>query len=227
MKRHALIASLSALVLSTWAAAPAQAGIITAVGATRLPGFSTGMLGPIGSTPSPNNDNAVSGPTNNINFSIFRNAGGLGAADYEFVVTNSGGVTEYLVSGVVINNTRQPWSHYRFELGFGVGDAFTRSATFDGLDFDGPDRTPGAGSPAFPTVVQTNDLLQFSGRTINSIGVAPFSFRIDVPDGLTRFTLRHTPGTGEVPSVPEPATLVLLGAGLIGLGARARRRLHS
>lgn len=236
MLRHSVI-TLAATSLLLLTSAPADAGTITGFGSIALPGFSTGTVGPVGVTPSPNNDDA--GGVNAIGFSLFRNSGGLGPADYEFVVASSGGVTEYLFSGLVVNNTGTPWSHYTFELGFGTGAAFTRSATVDLLDFDLPGGMPAPTSPQFPQLLHGSDLLQWSGATINPLlggGSSPFSaafvFRVDVPDnlaalnpsGLSRFTLRHTTGTGAVPSVPEPATLTLLSAGLLLTGLVSRRR---
>ena len=45
--------------------------------------------------------------------------------DIEFLVVPSQGVTEYIVSEFVDNNTGLDWSSYHMQLGFGVGGGFT------------------------------------------------------------------------------------------------------
>jgi len=67
----------------------------------------------------------------------------------EFVVANSGGTTEYLVTQSLVNNSGQTWTDFHFELGFGVGTDFIRSGDTDGLDFDTPDQDPAPTSSVF------------------------------------------------------------------------------
>ena len=100
------------------------------------------------------------------------------------------------------------------ELGFSVGA--------DGLDFDGPffnstiDFNPAPGF--FPSYTPAeDDLIAFGGTMPDFSFAGNFVFHIDVPDGISSFTLRQSPL-----AVPEPGTFVLTSLGLICL-ARCRR----
>ena len=101
---------------------------------------------------------------------------------------------------------------FRFELGFGVGGNFVRSSLSENLDFDAPDRDPAPLSSAFTTLNHGADMLDWAGGMVPSIGVAVFSFAVDVPDnlqnfhpgGFNRFTLRQTPAVAQAAPVPEP-----------------------
>ena len=122
----------------------------------------------------------------------------------------------------VYNGTGIPWSSYHVELGYGFGVGFVKSTPGDGLDFDSPDFNslisfaPGPGF-YFPTVVATEDDILASGGIFPNGGFAGyFRFSIDVPDGITQFTLRQSPI-----GVPEPGTFVLGALGLIGMGVVA------
>jgi hypothetical protein len=218
-----LLAMASALVLCL----PANAGTITALGRSVLPGNTTGQIGPVGSTPAPNNDGSSAPSPNQINYQLFVNSSGR--VDVEFVVADSGGVTEYRFGQVLFNLTGKPWAGFEFELGYGVGADFVRSTSGDRLGFDLDSPAPPAGSPAFATVSQGLDTLSFGGGQVAGAAPLPMGFTIDVPDALAswnpagqnRFTLRQLP---VVTAVPEPSTAVLLLAGSLALIAWRRRR---
>lgn len=209
--------------------AETRAGNVTGISAFSLPGFSTGSLGPVGGTPAaPNNDNATGPSPNLIPYSIFFNAFGNGSADFEFIVANSGGTTEYrFFTTLLVNNTGAAWAGYHFELGYGVGANFVRSGDSDLLDFDTPDMDPAPTSTVFTALNHQTDTLDWTGGVVPSPRPVAFTFAIDVPDnlqnfnpaGVNRFTLRQTPT-----AVPEPATLLLAGTGLAGVGAAIRNK---
>jgi hypothetical protein len=169
-----------------------------------------------------------------ISVSIFFNSGGLGPADMEFALTNSGGTTEYRVAPAgfgLVNNTGSPFTGLLAELGFGTGANFVRSSAGDGLDFDTPDRDPMPTLPAFAALTHDTDGLRWNGGTIPSVGGFSIGLSLDVPDGLqsfhpegvNSFTLRLTPISDA--AVPEPATtfLMLCGLSSIGIALRGRR----
>jgi hypothetical protein len=205
-----------------------EAATIAEINNFLLPGFSTGALS-FTLAAAPNNDNTAEPSPNTISYSIFFNAGGLGPADLEFNLANSGGTTEYGVAPFrfgVVNNTGFALAGFLAELGFGVGSSFVRSGAPDGLDFDTPDRDPAPVSVRFPTLVHDPDVLRWSGAVVG-LGQIGASFAIDVPDGLqdvhpdgaNRFTLRLTPT-----AVPEPSSALLLIAGLSFVALRIRHR---
>jgi hypothetical protein len=165
---------------------------------------------------APSNDNGV--VENNVTI-IGKRFDANGYIDIEFTVAASTGVTEYLVTEFVDNNTGLDWSNYTMELGFGTGGQFALSGAGDGLDFDAPLFDSAPTSTAFGSVTLGEDVLAFSGGTHGS-GQQTYTFRIDVPnfaDSAT-FTLRQTPTP-----VPEPATLALAGVALIGALCVRRR----
>jgi len=140
-----------------------------------------------------------------------------------------GGVGPLLASGDEV--TFQPSSPMQFDLYF--------EGSYLNLDWDSPvSITLESDGQLFIHLSATTDAIvdtnlpiaapvaiSFSTQVINStIGGGPTGQDLASPDG-EYLTWAHAAGTGEVrgPLVPEPATLLLLGAGLAG-GAVTRRR---
>ncbi len=224
--RLALLSSMTSL-LGVITCLPVAAATINGVGISVLPGFSTGSIGPVGSTPAVNNDDALGPSPNVIPYSLFLNSpGGL---EVEFILANSGGTTEYRFTQSFLNNTDAVWTGFRFELGYGLGANFVSSQLTDSLEFDFFENNSTATSPAFTQTGATPEALDWSGGNVTRFRPAVFAFAIDVPDGLAgvnpsglnRFTLRQTPITA-ASAVPEPSTLGLAGLALGGVLLRFR-----
>ncbi len=205
-------------------AAPAAAGVIQSGTATVSgPGLGTAFV-PAIITPNPNNDEVPSQSPDRGDGNLIvpiKRFDFTDTIDIQFQVNSSDGVTEYKVFESVDNNTGSAWSAYTVVLGFGTGANFLPSTPSDLLDFDAPEFNTLPTSAAFPTVTTGSDILIFSGG-IHGSGAQIYQYRIDVPDGITSFTLRQIPT-----AVPEPSTLVLAGMGAISavvVAVRRRRR---
>ncbi len=184
-------------------------------------GIASVALDPVPAVTALNNDD-VPGVSSNGLLVTQKAYFSIGPVDIEFVVEPSSGVTEYSIFEGVDNGTGIPWSSYRIELGFGVGAGFTPSPSGDGLDFDSPDfNSPPdfSGSGFFTTVAESEDVLVASGG-IFPLGGFPtplYRFNIDVPDGITSFTIRQQPI-----GIPEPSTAVLAAFALAGIALRRK-----
>jgi hypothetical protein len=179
-------------------------------------------------TTVPNNDDEPGTAAANNVVSPLKRFDSTGYIDMVFTVTPTQGVTEYLFSEFVDNNTGVNWSSYTMQLGFGTGAGFNQTGgAGDGLDFDtGP---PGGNSlpptsAVFPTVSRPNeDTLTFSGG-IQSTDAQLYTFRVDVSDlaptgGPATFTIRQQPI-----AVPEPSAIVFAGLAIVGLLVKRRSR---
>ena len=226
MTRYIVRCAAFTALLSATLDPSARAATINNISSFSLPGFSTGALA-VAPLAAPNNDNSAAASPNVISYSILFNSGGVGPADLEFNLTDSGGTTEYRVTPFgfgVIKNTGHVLIGFRAELGFGVGGDFVASPANDGLDFDLPEADPIPTSVAFPVLRHDLDSLRWTGAAVG-LGQIGATFAVDVPDalanvhplGLNRFTLRLTPV-----AVPEPSSAVLVIAGLAMCAWRRR-----
>jgi hypothetical protein len=174
---------------------------------------------------APNNDDAVGASPNTV-FVTQKDYVGIGPVDIVFNVSNSGGVSEYLITEGVYNGTGLNWAAYHIELGFGFDAGFVGSGSGDGLDFDSPSfNSPfnfNPGGSFFPTLTVVEDDIYASGGVMPNMAFAGyFRFTVDVPDGITSFTVRQSP----IPvGVPEPGSLSLSVCGIAGVTLWRRRR---
>jgi hypothetical protein len=98
------------------------------------PGLGTVDI-PVIDTPNPNNDNVT--PPSEIDNNIvvpIKKFSFNGYIDMQFNTDFTDGTSEYLVLESIDNDTGVPWSGFRMELGYGVGDDFVPSGDDDDLD---------------------------------------------------------------------------------------------
>jgi len=154
---------------------------------------------------------------------------------------------DYVVTFDIVDPTASPWTQLTAEVldplsdGLNAGDpaianppsyvpaGFSTSTTHDGLSFaqsHGLERSAtfaGGGSAMVLADETTNarDLVTFSGF---SNGVAHVTFGLRDYWGARNFLLRLSVNGGDLTKNPEPASLVLLGTGLLGLIGYRRQR---
>jgi hypothetical protein len=95
-----------------------------------------------------------------VPYTVFFN-GALGPLQVEFATNNSGGATEYRFTQSFINNTGQVGTGCVFELGYGLGAAFTPWGATDGLDFDGRHPDPTATASLFSMLSHQTDRIEW------------------------------------------------------------------
>ena len=210
-----------ALLFALGTTSTLQAGQIT--GFFWYPGVTSVASTSIDAAPTSNDD--VVGPSPIEAYVTQKDYTAIGPVDIEFFVSDNGGATEYRFREGVNNSTGTTWTGYHIELGFGNGAGFTKSTPGDGLDFDAPDYNSLVDFNPSPGIfanwnVTEDDILAYDGDMVNGEFAGYFIFHVDVPDGISSFTLRQSP----IENVPEPRGIVLAMLGLFSLGFYAWRK---
>jgi hypothetical protein len=173
-------------------AAPAMAGVVTAFVSVSGPGLDSMSFNNLG-TPDPENDDVTEISPNWI--AVNQKAyNAVGYIDMVFAVADSGSIdTEYIFTEGVHNGTGVVWTDYHLELGFGVGAGFVQSVPGDGLDFDSPNLNSPFEFFPFTSLTITEDTVDALGGNFLPGNFHVIVFPIDIPNGITEFTVRQWP----------------------------------
>jgi len=141
-------------------------------------------------TPLPANDDVAGASTNTIIVTekVFDTFDGIWL---EFDVGDDGiATTEYQVTETVVNNTGFVWIGYQVMVGFGSEAGWVHSPIGDDLDFDSPDDNSPRDFTPFGTLVYGENTIDAVDGVINPGESHTFTYAIDVPNGISHFSIR-------------------------------------
>jgi len=177
---------------------PAPSSVITGYLGASGSGLGIVTFGSV-ATPSPADDDVAGSSANTIVVTEKR-FDSLGAIWVEFSVSDDGiGTSEFQVTETVTNNSGTDWIGYQVMVGFGTESGWVHSPIGDDLDFDMPDDNSPRDFDVFSTLAYSENTIDAVGGIILAGDSHTFTYAIDVPNGITTFSIRTSPREMPIP----------------------------